>query len=424
MGNILTASDGTTTHTYTYGNSDWKDLLTAFDGKAITYDAIGNPLSDGTWTYTWENGRQLATMSDGTKNLTFRYDAGGLRTQKTVDGVEHNYLYAGGKLLRETYGDKILDFIYDANGTPYALKYTAGTEAPETFLYYYITNLQGDVMQLVDASGNSVAAYEYDPYGKVISATGTMAEINPIRYRGYYYDAETQLYYLQSRYYNPEVGRFLNSDVFASTGQGIIGYNMFAYCNNNVTKLRDCNGEDPVLIAAVAGAVAGAAVGLFHYLSFSGAEATLGGALLSTTGGMLSGALGGAASILTGAAQITAVISSGLVAGLFADATGGDFLLSALMGCAGAYGGTLIDISMYHGMDLFFANLIASLGVGYPMEMISQSLYQDYDLYQKSQNSKSNKGVINKSIEAVTSTGVARPIMHNGIGQWRMMELL
>ena len=87
---------------------------------------------------------------------------------------------------------------------PYALKYNGA-------VYYYITNLQGDVMQLVNANGSIVASYDYDPYGKVISATGTMAEINPIRYRGYVYDTESGLYYLQSRYYNPEVGRFLNS---------------------------------------------------------------------------------------------------------------------------------------------------------------------------------------------------------------------
>lgn len=128
--------------------------------------------------------------------------------------------------MRETYGSNTLDFFYDANGTPYALKYN-GT------VYYYITNLQGDVIQIVDASGNAVATYEYDPYGKVISATGTLAETNPIRYRGYYYDTETGLYYLQSRYYDPTVGRFISADSIVSTGQGVLGNNMFAYCLNN-----------------------------------------------------------------------------------------------------------------------------------------------------------------------------------------------
>ena len=99
--------------------------------------------------------------------------------------------------------------------------------------YYYVTNLQGDVMGLVDTSGNSVASYTYDPYGKVLTATGILAEKNPLRYRGYYYDSESGLYYLQSRYYDPATRRFVNADAYASTGQGIIGTNMFAYCNND-----------------------------------------------------------------------------------------------------------------------------------------------------------------------------------------------
>ena len=165
----------------------------------------------------------------------------GTATEITTD---HSYIYAGGKLLRETISDgtttKTLDFTYDNVGMPYSLIYNNGT----TTTYYYITNLQGDVMYLVDASGNEVAAYDYDPYGKIISATGAMAEINPLRYRGYYYDSETGFYYLQSRYYDPEICRFINADSYASTGQGFIGFNMFAYCNNNPVNFIDPFGHD------------------------------------------------------------------------------------------------------------------------------------------------------------------------------------
>ena len=125
---------------------------------------------------------------------------------------------------------------------PYSLIYNDGTT---TSTYYYITNLQGDVMYLVDASGNEVAAYDYAPYGKVINITGALAEINPLRYRGYYYDSETGFYYLQSRYYDPEICRFINTDSYASTGQGFIGYNMFAYCNDNPVSLSDTSGSIP-----------------------------------------------------------------------------------------------------------------------------------------------------------------------------------
>ncbi len=236
-GNILTASDGTTTHTYTYGDADWKDLLTGYDRRAITYDSIGNPTSyyNGTrWNFTWVNGRTLASASDGANSLTYTYDANGLRTSKTANGIMQVYNYdnyVSGKLLRMlcgTFLENNIDFFYDASGAPYAMRYNG-------IAYYYITNLQGDVMSLVDASGNVVASYEYDPYGKVLSATGPLADANPLRYRGYVYDQETGFYYVSSRYYDPEIGRFINADDIGYLGAGsnLSGYNLFAYCGNN-----------------------------------------------------------------------------------------------------------------------------------------------------------------------------------------------
>ena len=123
--------------------------------------------------------------------------------------------------------------------------------------YYYVTNLQGDVMGLVDTNGNTVATYTYDPYGKVLTATGELAEKNPLRYRGYYYDSETGFYYLQSRYYDPATRRFVNADSYAGTGQGLIGYNMYAYCNNNAVNYKDSLGNEAVTITVVT--IAGAA---------------------------------------------------------------------------------------------------------------------------------------------------------------------
>ena len=157
--------------------------------------------------------------------------------------MTHTYVYASGRLLRETFGDTTLDFFYSNSGQPYALSHN-GTA------YYYITNVQGDVMSIVDGTGAVVAEYEYDPYGNILSTTGTLADtlgqINPLRYRGYVYDQETELYYLQSRYYDPGIGRFLNADAFASTDQGILGHNMFAYCLNNPTKYADNCGLRPI----------------------------------------------------------------------------------------------------------------------------------------------------------------------------------
>ena len=171
-----------------------------------------------------------------------------LLTERTE---EHSYIYAGGKLLRETVfivdeqGSEIertLDFRYDNVGFPYALHYTDTFEGIEQ-TYYYVTNLQGDVMYMVDEGGGEVASYDYDPYGKLLYARGDMAEVNPIRYRGYYYDTETDFYYLQSRYYDPTICRFISSDSYTSTGQGIVGYNMFAYCLNNPIVYNDTQGD-------------------------------------------------------------------------------------------------------------------------------------------------------------------------------------
>ena len=93
--------------------------------------------------------------------------------------------------------------------------------------------------------GQANTNYRYDPYGKAISALGSHATINPLRYRGYVFDHETGLYYLQSRYYDPEIGRFINADAYASTGQGLLSNNMFVYCLNNFINLEDTSGHLP-----------------------------------------------------------------------------------------------------------------------------------------------------------------------------------
>ena len=227
--------------TYTYGNADWPDLLTAFNGKSITYDAIGNPLNDGTWTYTWQHGRQLASMSKSGSSITYGYNADGKRISKTVNGTTYNYSYLGDQLTEMTWGSNKLHFTYDSTG-PASVTYNGNR-------YFYLKNAQGDVTGLVNASGTQVVSYTYDPWGAPMSTDGTMASTlgaaNPLRYRGYVYDTETGLYYLSSRYYNPVWGRFINADGYASTGQGFDGNNMFAYCNGNPLRYRDSSGMLP-----------------------------------------------------------------------------------------------------------------------------------------------------------------------------------
>ena len=160
--------------------------------------------------------------------------------------VTHEYLTLNGKVARETIRTNntltaVLDFIYDNSGKPFALKYSTDGTSFET--YYYVLNLQGDVVKLIQTNGYVVAHYTYDAWGYILNCGGNLAEVNPIRYRGYYYDNETGFYYLQSRYYDPVNRRFINADSLASTGQGSLGTNMFAYCNNEPVQRFDPTGH-------------------------------------------------------------------------------------------------------------------------------------------------------------------------------------
>ena len=182
-------------------------------------------------------GRTLDSIvkADGTQ-IAYIYDIDGIRTKKVVDGVTTEYFVNGTTVLAQKTGNDIIWFIYDVDGEILGFTYN-------DVAYYYVKNLQGDVVLIVNSTGLPMGSYTYDPWGKITSATGTMAEINPIRYRGYYYDSETGLYYLNSRYYDPDTCRFINADGYVSTGQGIAGNNMFAYCLNNPVNMVDPTGN-------------------------------------------------------------------------------------------------------------------------------------------------------------------------------------
>ncbi len=236
-GNLITKTDGGTSHSYTYGNGAWRDLLTAYDGKSITYSG-GNPTKyyNGS-TFTWTQGRKLATAKVGNTNISYTYDMAGVRSSKTVGSTTYKYTTLSGLVTRQTGGNATIDFVYDESNQPLAMKYNGK-------VYYYVLNAQGDVVRIVDGSRNVVASYSYDPWGKLLSSSGTLANVNPLRYRGYYYDSETGFYYLQSRYYDPAIGRFINADSYASTDMvGLLSTNMFSYCENNPVMRVDPTGE-------------------------------------------------------------------------------------------------------------------------------------------------------------------------------------
>ena len=247
---------------YTYGDAEWGDLLTAYNGEAISYDGIGNPLSYRGWTMSWQGGRQLSSMTKGSDTLSFAYNESGLRTSKTVNGVTHNYVWHGSKLAADITDAYALYFHYDSSGEVIGFTRTASGADAE---YFYVKNLQGDILKVITATGTEAATYTYDAWGKLLTSTGDLADINPLRYRGYYYDVETGLYYLQSRYYDPETCRFINPDAFATTdADGVLSANMFAYCENNPIRNTDYVGAIGIdtLISAGIGAATGAITSL------------------------------------------------------------------------------------------------------------------------------------------------------------------
>ena len=276
---------------YEYGNAKWKDQLTKYNGKAIVYDAIGNPTSYDGWTYEWQAGRQLKKMVKSGTTAEYTYDHNGLRVKKAVNGVTTDYVLHGKLITWVKSGNDTLKITYDANGRPAMVQYNG-------VWYGYVKNLQGDIVGIIDSNGTEVVKYSYDAWGKVMSTSGskagTLGKVNPFRYRGYVYDEESGLYYLRSRYYNPGWGRFINADSgMSDIGEAIFGYNLFVYCFSNPTNMNDTEGEWPQWLTGTLNVVGGA----FQMVA--------GAALGATTSWTGVGAVAAAFLIGNGAATVT-----------------------------------------------------------------------------------------------------------------------
>ena len=259
---VTTKVNGTTTGTitYTYGDNAWADKLTAITvngtTKTIAYSGtdVCNP---STWYngtqytgLTWTQGRRLESITKGSSTYSYEYDMSGVRSVKIADGLRHAYVTHNGRIVRETVTNDstgafqyMLDFTYDESGHPLTMRRYYNEAQTSYNTYHYVLNAQGDVVKLLHGTNGTVAEYTYDAWGKLLTATGSLADVNPLRYRSYYYDTGTGFYYLQSRYYDPALGRFINADSYASTGQGFLGYNMFAYCGNEPVCQVDYHGH-------------------------------------------------------------------------------------------------------------------------------------------------------------------------------------
>ena len=315
---------------YTY--ADNSDQLVSFNGEEFIYDTIGNPTTYRGKVATWAYGRQLATY-DGN---TFTYDARGRRIAK--NGITFTY-DGNGNLIKQSDG---LEFLYDHTGV-FAIKHNNTT-------YFYRKDAQANIVALLDNTGAVVVKYTYDAWGKCTvdaSATNTtLANLNPFRYRSYYYDTETNLYFLKTRYYDPEIGRFISPDSSKYLDpESINGLNLYAYCLNNPVMYEDPSGHfvitmrmlvGPILVGALFGG------GAAFYSSFQKGDAWYEVALKTISGAALGGMLGAATGL--GAALVVGGTIAGLSAGAslavgFGVSVGG----SAFLGATNSFVNQIID---------------------------------------------------------------------------------
>ena len=231
-GNILTKND----IVYTYGNGVWRDLLTGYCDKTISYDAQGNPLMYLGKALSWSEGKQLKAFG----NITYTYNASGIRTSKTVGGVKHSYTLEGAKILEETWENNIIVSLFDNKGKICGIVFNDNP-------FYFIKNLQGDIISVTNKNGTVIARYSYDAWGVCTivsdSSNCNIAEINPYRYCGYYYDNESGLYYLQSRYYDAITCRIISADDIITIGDDIFVNNLYVYCGNDPINRIDNSGR-------------------------------------------------------------------------------------------------------------------------------------------------------------------------------------
>ena len=230
------------TTTFSYGNSAWPDELTSVNGTSLTYDANGNVLTYGNMEFQWFDGRLLHGINinnlyDGGINAQFEYNENGVRIEKTVNGKTTHYNIVDDIIISQTDGTNTMFFQYDKNNSPIGLVFN-NTQ------YFYLTNQMGDIIAITDATGSVIVKYYYDAWGNTLSLqleadisteAALVASCNPLRYRGYYLDIETGLYYLKSRYYYPQISRFINADMLVIQPEEKLctaGENMFVYCCN------------------------------------------------------------------------------------------------------------------------------------------------------------------------------------------------
>ena len=314
--------------TFTYRSDGWKDQILSWNGYRYTYDAGGNPTLLRGVPLTWGEGCRLKKVSLSWGTVDFAYDSDGKRVKKISGNTETKYYYNGSilsGLVRTTAGSTgttktTVQFVYDAEGKPFMLRFNGKTD------YFYLYNGLGDVVGLVDSSNQVVVRYQYNSWGKVTSTQDTsgvsLATLNPFRYRKYVYDPETGLYCLGSRYYDPEVGRFVNADDFETLTyqmDSVQGKNLYQYCFNNPINMQDEDGGWPKWVTEVAigiGAIVIGAAAVAATAATGGIAATF---VVAATAGVKTAAISGAIGAVVGAS--TSVVGNRISTGSWKNST-------------------------------------------------------------------------------------------------------
>ena len=276
------------------------------------------------YTFTWD-GRRLASVEKGLFYATFTYNDEGLRLSTTINGATTTYLYDGSVLIAEYAPNYTCVYIYDESGAIIGVKYISTAENSTWQTYFFEKNLQGDVIAVYSDTGTKLISYRYDAWGNATTTyhnggANTLAANNPIRYRGYYYDAALQMYYLQSRYYDPNTCRFISPDnaaVLTATPMALTDKNLYAYCDNNPVMRVDEDGEFwNILIGAGIGTLVGAAVSIISQLIDDEAPAINSGEFwahvgVAALGGAISGGLAASGVGIIGQIGVNALIGGG-----------------------------------------------------------------------------------------------------------------
>ena len=298
---------------YQYQNECWKDQLTKANNINITYDELGNIKTFGNATFTW-NGYELKNYAKDEVNVQYEYTIDGYRKKKIVNGDIIEYYYDGNELILEKRGSHMLQYCRDNKGSLVGFIY-------DNEHYIYNKNITGDIIGIYDKNYKEIVKYKYDSWGKILSildenndiitSLNNIAFINPYRYKEYYYDEESSLYYLGNRYYSPEILRFINTDIYLF--EDILGNNIYLYCANDPINRYDKDGEFwwkvievvvPTIIVGTAKAISNAKQGkalddgLWTAMGGTAIGALVGGAFTGITSAIVSGVVGNGATAI------------------------------------------------------------------------------------------------------------------------------